>query len=563
MKGLFIKVMCLSFSVVVGFSFSACNVIDSGETKDPEKNLEEVEKGDYTAYTKLTIDGGGQDLSYNSTASLVYDKYTNPHPYNTLERLVENWNKSHAEQYGYYFTVASASINNDRETMLPMLNAGTAPEIIFYLPVTIAEDQNKGWFYDISEVMETPNVYSKVGEAGSVRWRDLYSDDVYASLFAPNGELYNVGMELDPLAIVYNKTLFEQAGVASEPTTYKEFMEAQDQLYFYASAVNRADASRDDTYLCPFFSFYPWYDSFIETSLMSDLLDDLDVIRKDGYIDSEEFVRGFMTKKDDARIYTPDSERMYEVYRLIYQTCKYYPTTWTSYNAVEQFAAGNLAMCEASGANMRKILDTVDGKFDVGVFSFPIVETQPKNEPQDDYYTPYNVNNYFVRRGMRGDSTSWAITNSAMNKDAASGNNNCVNACIDMLMYLTCAEINDQMVNDLGYAVPLSGNTTFNFFQPLIEDYQNDLKNEKSLAWASITAGSSMNKDYYDAWYLFRRSIVTTYITGNGNFENMRSMLKTLEESFVTNATILYTSNGWDSSKWSLTGSTAGTGEDI
>ena len=59
-----------------------------------------------------------------------------------------------------------------------------------------------------------------------------------------------------------------------------------------------------------------------------------------------------------------------------------------------------------------------------------------------------------------------------------------------------------------------------------------------------------MNKDYYDAWYLFRRSIVSTYVTGDGDIANMRNMLKTLEEAFVTNAQILYDANGWANSDW-------------
>ena len=205
---------------------------------------------------------------------------------------------------------------------------------------------------------------------------------------------------------------------------------------------------------------------------------------------------------------------------------------------------------DSSGSNMRKLLDTVDGKFEVGVFSFPVVETQPEGEPKNNYYTPYNVNNYFVRRGLRADSTSWAITNSAMKKDEANGNTKCVDACIDILMYLTSKDVNEQMVNDLGFAVPLSGNTTVDFFKPLANDYMADLQNDKALAWASITGGSAMNKDYYDAWYLFRRSVVTSCVTNGAEVTNVKNMLRTLEEAFVTNATVLYETNGWDRTKW-------------
>lgn len=545
----FLRTLSIALAGAACLPFVACNIIS--DTGDTDKDVNAVEKGDYPGCVKLMIDGGGQDMGYNTTASLRYDKYANPHPYNTLEALVEDWNKENAMNCGYYFSVASASINNDRETMLPMLNNATAPEIVFYLPVTIAEDQNKGWFYDISSAMERPNVYSKDGEAGSVKWKDMYSADVYSSLFAPNGQLFNVGMHLDPFAIVYNKTLFEEAGISEAPETYKEFMEAQDAVNAYAKRKGFGDNTNDSTYITPFYSFYPWYDSYIETSLMSDIMTDLDVVKKDGYVNSEEFVRGFMTKDGaDNRLYQVDDDRMYEVYRLIYETCKYYPASWTSYNAIENFASGKLAMVEASGSNMRKLLDTVDGKFEVGVFSFPVVETQPQDQPTNKYYTPYNVNNYFVRRGLRAESTSWAITNSAMKKDEKNGNTKCVDACIDMLMYLTSKDINERMVNDLGFAVPLSGNTTVDFFKPLAADYMADLQNEKALAWASITGGSAMNKDYYDAWYLFRRSVVTSCVTNGADVTNVKNMLRTLEEAFVTNATVLYETNGWNKTKW-------------
>ena len=119
----------------------------------------------YDHLVKLTIDAGGQNAQYNSTSSMDYDPFLNPYPYNTLEKLVDAWNEANAEKYGYYFAVADNSINMDRETMAPMLSNGSAPEILYYLGPTIAEDQSKGWFYDISSAMETPNKYSKPGEA--------------------------------------------------------------------------------------------------------------------------------------------------------------------------------------------------------------------------------------------------------------------------------------------------------------------------------------------------------------------------------------------------------------
>lgn len=550
MKKKFAKIMSLLLAAALCVPFAACNVV--GGTGDSDKDVDDVEKGDYSKYTKLVIDAGGQNAAYNTTSSLIYDKYTNPYPYNTLERLVEEWNKAHAAEYGYYFAVASSSINNDRETMVPMLNNGTAPEIMYYLTTTIAEDQGKGWFYDLKEELEQPNKYSKAGEDGSERWRDLYPDDLYRSFFSPDGQIFTVTLEQNPIGILYNKTLFREAGITEEPTTFKEFMEAQDKLNAYAISAGRADPSNDAVYICPFNSMYPWYDSYLETSLMGDIIGDLDVIEKDGYVSAEEYVRGYMTKDGEGnRLFSPDDDRMVELYRLIKLMCKYYPTNYESYYCEQQFTIGNLAMLEVVGGDIRSLIDTVDGDFEVGVFAYPVLETQPADEEANEYYTTYNVNDYYVQRGLSGYSTGWAITNSAMNRDKANGNDKCVSACVDMLMYLSCFENNDKMVNDLGFAIPLSGNTEYEYFRPLAEVFREDRNNEKALAWSAATAGNAMNKDYYDAVYLFRK---TALVTDNSSIKTALS--NTLVSSFASAANRLYQQNGWDKTTWPEYGET-------
>ena len=100
------------------------------------------------AEVEIVVDGGGQNAHFNSTKSMIYDKYANPYPYNTLEKIGEEWSKAHP---GYKIKIASSSLNNDNETMRPALNQGTAPEILFYLGTTIAEDMSKGWFVDLNE----------------------------------------------------------------------------------------------------------------------------------------------------------------------------------------------------------------------------------------------------------------------------------------------------------------------------------------------------------------------------------------------------------------------------
>ncbi len=533
-----VMALCVSMGM-----FAGCVVAGNGGNSGSD--LESVQKGDYTQYTKLTIDAGGQNTTYNTTDSLEYNPLTNPYPYNTLEKLVENWNKSNAATYGYYFEVAATSINNDRETMLPMLNNGTAPEIVYYLPTTIAEDQSKGYFYDLKEVMNTPNKYSQSGEAGSVKWRDIWSAEEYNSFFSPDGQLFTVCMEKNPIGILYNKTVFDAAGITETPETFKEFMEAQDKVNEYAKSVDRDDPLKDTKYLTPFFSKYPWYDSFIESSLWGAQMEVLDVLDENGMLSAEEYIRGYMRKdENEERLFDVVAPIMQEVYRLIKLSTKYYPTNYASYYTEQQFVAGNIAMLEVTGGTIRELVDSVGDSFEVGVFPYPVLETQPENAGKNEYYTTVDASRH-VRRGLSGYSTGWAISNSAMNKDAKNGNEKCVNACIDILQYLSCFENNDEMVNDRGFAIPLSGNTEYEYFSSLAAAYENDISEankNKTLAWACATPGSCMGSTYYNATVNSRKDL----LAGN----SIESVLASLQKTFMTSATSLIASNKWDVNSW-------------
>jgi len=517
--------------IIIALNFIFVFLLISCGPKEPLNTIE------------IVVDGGGANISFNSTLSMTYDKYANPYPYNTLEVLANEWNANHQ---GYKITIASSSINNDRETMVPALNQGTAPDIIFYLGTTITEDMSKGWFVDIKEYLEQPNKYSLPGELGSVRWRDIYGDE-YETSFAPNGEKYTVELELNPIGICYNKTLFNQLQI-EEPVTFYDFMVAQDTIYNYAVEQNRADKTLGD-YLCPYMPYYPWYGSILETQLYSEYIDAYDVIVPNGLINGEEFARAFM-KKDSAgtRLYSPDDARSIEKARLNKVLAKYYPTNFESYYAEQQFAAGNLVMMEAQGGTVKKLIDAIDGAFEVGFFSFPYLTTRPENveacdymdfDSEGAYYTSYNVDKR-VRRGLSGYTSGWAVTNSASKKGQGT-----VDACVDFLQYVTCFTNNDRLINDRGFSIPLSGRTSIELFSSLANDYLEDVNSEEALPWGACCASAVLNKSYYDADYLSRIAIIKA-----NSEEDVLTILASLKTSYSTAINNLYKQNKWDTSKW-------------
>lgn len=493
--------------------------------------------GDVTGpVTEIVVDGGGANAVFNSTKSMMYDKYANPYPYNTLEKLGEEWSKLNP---GYKIKVASSSMNNDRETMVPALNQGTAPDILFYLVTTVAEDMNKGWFVELNDYMEKPNKYSKEGEAGSVKWKDIYSEEEYGTTLAPNGKKFTVELEKNAIGIIYNKTIFAAAGITSEPQTFKELMEAQDKINAYAKTIDRADNTAAD-YLTPYYPYYPWYDGCLESALYGEYLEYWDVLNKNGVMDAQEVARAYMTKDENGtRLYSPDGPRAVEKARLVKVLTKYYPAAFESYYAEQQFTSGNLVMMEAQGGTMRKLIDTVDGKFEIGVFSYPILEQQPEGEPENEYYTKYNVDRY-VRRGLSGYSTGWGVTKTAMNKGDA-----VVEKCVDFLQFVTCYENNDRLINDKGFSIPLSGNTNYDYFRTLSSQYTADSANKKTLAWSAVTPGGCVNKSYYDAVYLMRIEIIKEKDSSKLQ-EKLSGLTTSLQQALNT----LYKQNSWDRNSW-------------
>jgi hypothetical protein len=212
------------------------------------------------------------------------------------------------------------------------------------------------------------------------------------------------------------------------------------------------------------------------------------VVTKDGHIDAEEIIKGY---KDG--VIDPEGEYYQEYMRLIALKTKY---SNNPQNTVfkNEFMLGGLAMGEADGNTIAYLMNNVTD-FEVGVFPYPII---------DSGVSDYIVDGTATRRGSSGFSTAWFVTNHAFNSKNADDNLKKVNACVDFLMFLTAKSNNDRMVNDKKVAVPLSGAGygKNDCFKTLIEQYDEDLKNENYYGWAFFNPSGSLTKAYYDQFYL-------------------------------------------------------------
>ena len=474
--------------------------------------------------TVIKVDGGSSSsyFTYNTTRSQDYDAELNPYPYKTLEDLANEWNAMPGHE-NYKVEINATSYGGGRETFLSLLNGRTGPDIIYYPTTTIAEDMNAGFFADLTEYLNQPNPYSEEGEPGSVKWSDVYADqEAFNRVVAPNGKYLYVPLEQLPICLIYNKTYVSDQ---EAPEYFDEFMELQDQLY------EEYHASDED--FMPYHECYPWYDIAIETAVYSSKVDSLDVIIENGVVNAEEIARAYM---NEPQQYSPEDDYSKEVMRLVTQLTKYFPKDFDNMDRFTKFYNGEIAMLCVTGGELRKIIDNV--KFAIGLIGLPKVRGSESGT--GDYFSKYEVIGN-SRRGLSGYSTCWAVTNSAMDKGQEA-----VDMCADFLMYITAYEQNDRMINGIGYAIPLSGNTEDEKYKDLMELYEQDKADPTSFAWEAMCAKSTLTKGYYNSYRTFR----TSKLAKNGGVWDENIDLSSLVSSFEGAINQLYTYNKWDKTKW-------------
>ena len=504
-------ILCSVLALATIATVSACNKGGGGTIGEGDLALDE----DYEV--TITVDGGGQWANFNTTSSME-ESDSNPYPYNTLETLLNEYMDLHPN---VHVELAKSSYNGSRDAILPMLSTQSAPDILFQVPTCLAEDCNKNYYAPLDEYLQLPNRYSKEGEKGYEKWIDIFGGELSPAV---NGHYYAVTMDRGAMGIIYNKTFFEEHDIAI-PTTYTEFIETIEAIHAADASVTPYNANGGNT----------WLDITLEGQMFIGLMDQIDVINPDGKADAQEILRAY-----DKGIFSPNDERYQAFMDLIYQKTKY---AKNPQNVVlkNEFLEGSIIMGEADGNTIAYLMSNADD-FEVGVFPFPILDTEASS---------YAVEGKGIRRGSCGLTSCWFITNHAFSSSDSEANLKKVNACVDLLMFLTAAENNDRMINDKQVSVPLSGNGygKNNCLQSLMEVYAEDCENENMYTWSTFNPSGSLDKSYYDTFYTSYHN----YMYGNSS-ESAKGDKSTFATALVNglDKTLrkMITLNKWDTETW-------------
>lgn len=452
----------------------------------------------------IVLDGGGDTANFNSTPSMTVSP-TNPFPYNELEILVKEWEEKNP---GYKVEIRKTSYGGDVSSLTPLLRTKRAPDIIYQNGGVAETHLGKGYYVTYDEYLDKPNPYND-----NKPWREVYNAAELASTAASDGHFYYMNLERNGIGLLYNKTFFEENNL-SVPETYDEFMAVQD-------AINEKGK-------IPYLTQYPWYNIALEANIFSYLVDDLDVLRKDGKVDCEEMCRAYWRGE-----WTPDCEQYKQYIDLMCEKIKYEPLGGAGYSPIDSFLQGQSVIIESTGENMRKAYYSESRKFEIGVCGYPYVTDENGNSIGAHCY-----------RGSAGTATSWWVTNTAIKNDT-------VDACMDLMMFLTSPTYNNRMIGKLAGGIPLDPSAQIeSYLQPLVDMYNEDVASGECVAWGAMNSWNSFGLEYNSFFLAEMNALFATRVDGIVSEENKQATWTKIKNYTQTTVEQLILENAYDTSGW-------------
>ncbi|WP_433675623.1 sugar ABC transporter substrate-binding protein [Microbacterium gorillae] len=160
--------------------------------------------------------------------------------------VVEAWNAEHPDEKVTAQEIPAGS--SSEEAITAAITAGTAPCLVYNIaPAAVSGWVKQGGLVDLSKIADGSDYITSRG--GNV---DAYATD---------GDYYQLPWKSNPVMVMYNKTLFQAAGIDPENPemdTYDSFLAGAKSLV--ASGVKSAiwPAPTSEFYQ-PWFDFYPLY----------------------------------------------------------------------------------------------------------------------------------------------------------------------------------------------------------------------------------------------------------------------------------------------------------------
>lgn len=123
------------------------------------------------------------------------------------------------------------SVGDWAQWMTTQVASNDAPDIVM---MHGSEYSDRGWYEDLTDIMEEPNIFVDSGERGSVRWKDQFPNYMWQSSMTSDaaGNVVAVPVMCYPgtaTAYFYNKEIFQELNL-SIPQTWEEFKNVSEAI---------------------------------------------------------------------------------------------------------------------------------------------------------------------------------------------------------------------------------------------------------------------------------------------------------------------------------------------
>lgn len=173
----------------------------------------------------------------------------NPEEIEWAQGVVEAWNSEHADQQVSAQEIPAG--DSSEEVIRASITAGNTPCLIYNTsPAAVPSFEQAGGLVPLDQFEgATALIEERVG-------------DVAAQYQSPDGQHHQMPWKANPVMVLYNKDMFEEAGLDPEDpplSTFDEFLETSRTLVDEGAADAAIYPSPTSQFFQPWFDFYPWF----------------------------------------------------------------------------------------------------------------------------------------------------------------------------------------------------------------------------------------------------------------------------------------------------------------
>lgn len=294
------------------------------------------------------------------------------------------------------------------------LMGGQAPEFMTAMTTPEFIDTCNKWYVDLSPYLNRPNPYVP----GNKRWIDIFYPDSLSRWRATSDRhLYCIPIDQVEIGIFYNKDIFKKCGIDEaelKDITWDRFLDIQRRIKD-AGEVPFLMPAGDNMRV-------GWMRDIINDMLYAGIYNTLNTIDDPDLagtssLDAQEKVRALR-----KGLVNFDDERYWECWRLIKEWSQYWQAGYLGTTDNILFRQGKAAMTVDGSWSVKNLEIDDQRTFQYGVFFIP------KITPATSKFSTNSP-----ARGVGGSTA----TQFSLTRETAQQKKNAVEACVDLLMYIT------------------------------------------------------------------------------------------------------------------------------